>query len=121
MTGRPVVLFPCVHDAGRGLAAKVLLEHHARGRVDVRSAGSQPASELNPSVVAVPAEHDLDVSREFPKPLTDEAVLPRRCGGHEGLWRQLPQVPLTSSWADDHRNRSRPGLDEHPTPKGPRP
>lgn len=70
----PVVLFLCTHNAGRSLAAKVLLDHHANGRVDVRSAGSEPACELNPSVVAVLTERGLDPAKEFPKPLTDEAA-----------------------------------------------
>ncbi len=74
MTDRPVVLFLCVHNAGRSLAAKVLLDHHADGTVDVRSAGSEPAAELNPAVVTVLTERGLDPSREFPKPLTDEAA-----------------------------------------------
>jgi protein-tyrosine-phosphatase len=70
MTNRPVVLFLCTHNAGRSLAAKVLLDHYAQGRVEVRSAGSEPADELNPSVVAVLQERGLDPEREFPKPLT---------------------------------------------------
>ena len=49
MTDKPVVLFLCTHNSGRSLAAKVLLDHYAQGRVDVRSAGSEPADELNPS------------------------------------------------------------------------
>ena len=48
MTDRPVVLFLCTHNAGRSLAAKVLLDHYAKDRVEVRSAGSEPADELNP-------------------------------------------------------------------------
>lgn len=72
MATRPVVLFLCVHNAGRSLAAKVLLEHHAGGRVEVRSAGSQPGSELNPAVVAVLRERGLDPAGEFPKMLSDE-------------------------------------------------
>lgn len=74
MTDRPVVLFLCVHNAGRSLAARVLLDHYAQGRVDVRSAGSEPAADLNPSVVAVLRERGLDPGREFPKPLTDETA-----------------------------------------------
>jgi arsenate reductase len=69
---RPVVLFLCTHNAGRSLAARVLLDHYADGRIDVRSAGSEPAHELNPSVVAILKERGLDPGREFPKPLTDE-------------------------------------------------
>ncbi len=69
---KPVVLFLCVHNSGRSLAAKVLLDRYAQGRVDVLSAGSEPADHLNPSVVAVLKERGLDPSREFPKPLTDD-------------------------------------------------
>ncbi|MGP0028958.1 MAG: low molecular weight phosphatase family protein [Acidimicrobiales bacterium] len=72
MTGRPVVLFVCTHNAGRSLAARVLLDHHARGRVRVESAGSEPASELNASVLAVLEARGLDASREFPKRLSSE-------------------------------------------------
>jgi arsenate reductase len=71
---KPAVLFLCVHNSGRSVAAKVLLEHYAAGRVDVWSAGSEPGATLNPSVVAVLAERGLDASREFPKPLTDETA-----------------------------------------------
>lgn len=72
MTDKPVVLFLCIHNSGRSLAAKVLLDHYADGRVEVRSAGSDPASQLNPSVVAVLQERGLDTSKEFPKPLTTD-------------------------------------------------
>ena len=74
MTEKPVVLFLCTHNAGRSLAASVLLDHYARGQVEVRSAGSEPADQLNPAVVAVLRERGLDPSREFPKPLTDDAA-----------------------------------------------
>jgi protein-tyrosine-phosphatase len=74
MSDTPVVLFLCTHNAGRSLAASVLLEHYAQGRVDVRSAGSEPAAQLNPSVVAALVERGLDPSRQFPKPLTDETA-----------------------------------------------
>jgi arsenate reductase len=71
---RPVVLFMCTHNAGRSLAAKVLLEHYAKGRVEVRSAGSNPGNDLNPSVVTALEERGLDPSREFPKALTEAAA-----------------------------------------------
>lgn len=74
MTDRPVVLFLCTHNAGRSLAAKVLLEHYAQGRVDVHSAGSEPGDQLNPVVTAILKERGLDPNREYPKPLTDETV-----------------------------------------------
>ncbi|EHR63161.1 arsenate reductase ArsC [Saccharomonospora cyanea] len=70
----PEVLFVCVHNAGRSQMAAALLDHHARGRVTVRSAGSSPADTLNPAVVQVMAELGLDLSKEFPKPLTTDAV-----------------------------------------------
>jgi protein-tyrosine-phosphatase len=70
----PEVLFVCVHNAGRSQMAAALLDHHAAGRVQVRSAGSDPANELNPRVVEAMAEVGLDLSKAFPKPLTDESV-----------------------------------------------
>ncbi|MFF3441990.1 arsenate reductase ArsC [Streptosporangium sp. NPDC002721] len=70
----PEVLFVCVHNAGRSQMAAALLEHHAAGRVTVRSAGSAPADSVNPAVVTVMAELGLDLTRAFPKPLTTEAV-----------------------------------------------
>ncbi len=74
MTNKPVVLFLCIHNAGRSLAARVLLDHYAEGRIDVESAGSEPGDKLNPSVVAILAERGLDPTQEFPKPLTDESA-----------------------------------------------
>ena len=74
MTDSPEVLFVCVHNAGRSQMAAALLDHHAQGRVVVRSAGSDPADRLNPAVVAAMAEVGIDLSRELPKPLTDASV-----------------------------------------------
>ncbi len=74
MTARPEVLFVCVHNAGRSQMAGALLDHYAAGRVVVRSAGSAPADTINPAVAEVMAEIGLDLSKEFPKPLTSEAV-----------------------------------------------
>jgi protein-tyrosine-phosphatase len=70
----PEVLFVCVHNAGRSQMAAALLDHHANGRVQVRSAGSDPADRLNPAVVAAMAEVGIDLSKEFPKPLNDDLV-----------------------------------------------
>lgn len=70
----PEVLFVCVHNAGRSQMAAALLDHHARGRVHVRSAGSTPAREINPAVVEAMSELGLDLSKKFPKPLTEDAV-----------------------------------------------
>ncbi|GAB3453315.1 arsenate reductase ArsC [Actinophytocola sediminis] len=74
MSDLPEVLFVCVHNAGRSQMAAALLHHHAQGQVLVRSAGSVPAETINPAVVEAMAEIGLDLSREFPKPLTTEAV-----------------------------------------------
>lgn len=70
----PEVLFVCVHNAGRSQMAAALLDDRAGGRVLVRSAGSAPADEVNPAVVTAMAELGLDLSKEFPKPLTEAAV-----------------------------------------------
>jgi arsenate reductase len=58
----PEVLFVCVHNAGRSQMAAALLDHYAEGRVHVRSAGSTPASEINPAVIAVMDEIGVDLS-----------------------------------------------------------
>ena len=74
MTEKPTVLFLCIHNAGRSLAARVLLAHYAEGRLRVESAGSEPGSQLNPSVLTILQERGIDPSQEFPKPLTDETA-----------------------------------------------
>jgi arsenate reductase len=71
---RPEVLFVCVHNAGRSQMAAGLVRLRSEGKIDVRSAGSDPADAINPAVVEAMAELGLDLSEEFPKPLTDEAV-----------------------------------------------
>jgi arsenate reductase len=70
----PEVLVVCVANAGRSQMAAGLLDKLSEGRLHVRSAGSDPADELNPAVVAAMEEVGIDVSKEFPKPLTDEVV-----------------------------------------------
>lgn len=74
MTGTPEVLFVCVHNAGRSQMAAALLDHHARGTVTVRSAGSAPADTINPAVREVMAEIGLDLDQARPKVLTTDAV-----------------------------------------------
>ncbi|MBI2764318.1 MAG: arsenate reductase ArsC [Chloroflexi bacterium] len=71
---RPEVLFVCVHNAGRSQMAAGLMDLLGGGRVHVRSAGSTPASEINPAVVRAMEEVGVDLSKEFPKPLTDDVV-----------------------------------------------
>ena len=69
---RPEVLFLCVHNAGRSQMAAALLSKKAGDRVLVHSAGSAPGEVLNPAVVRVMAEWDIDISGERPKRLTDQ-------------------------------------------------
>ena len=71
---QPEVLFVCIHNAGRSQMAAGLVKLRSEGRVHVRSAGSAPGEEINPAVVDAMAELGVDMSEEFPKPLTDEIV-----------------------------------------------
>ncbi|MEV4536521.1 arsenate reductase ArsC [Asanoa sp. NPDC049518] len=74
VTGVPEVLFVCVHNVGRSQMAAALLDHHAAGRVHVRSAGSVPAGSMSPPIVDALAEVGVDIADAFSKPLTDEIV-----------------------------------------------
>jgi arsenate reductase (thioredoxin) len=71
---QPEVLFVCVHNAGRSQMAAGLVKLRSHGRVHVRSAGSTPGDEINPAVIEAMNELGVDMSEEFPKPLTDEVV-----------------------------------------------
>jgi arsenate reductase len=71
---QPEVLFVCVHNAGRSQMAAGLVKLRAKGRIHVRSAGSTPAAEINPAAVEAMEELGIDMSEEFPKPLTDLVV-----------------------------------------------
>lgn len=70
----PEVLFVCVQNAGRSQMAAALLTVEAKGRIRVRSAGSMPAAELDPTVVSAMSEMGLDLTKDYPKPLTDDVV-----------------------------------------------
>ncbi|MFC7880936.1 arsenate reductase ArsC [Streptomyces sp. NPDC057376] len=74
MADKPSVLFVCVHNAGRSQMAAAWLTHLAGDRVEVRSAGSAPGTEVNPAAVEAMAEAGIDISRETPKILTLDAV-----------------------------------------------
>jgi arsenate reductase (thioredoxin) len=71
---QPEVLFVCVHNAGRSQMAAGLVKLRSEGRIHVRSAGSAPGSEINPAVIEAMTEIGVDMSEEFPKPLTDDFV-----------------------------------------------
>ena len=74
MADRPSVLFVCVHNAGRSQMAAGFLAHLGAGEVEVRSAGSIPGDQVNPSAVAAMAEVGIDISAQTPKILTTDAV-----------------------------------------------
>jgi arsenate reductase len=71
---KPSVLFVCVHNAGRSQMAAAYLNHLSQGRVEVRSAGSEPAETVNPAAVEAMLEEGIDIRAEKPKVLTTEAV-----------------------------------------------
>jgi arsenate reductase (thioredoxin) len=71
---RPAVLFVCVHNAGRSQMAAGFLRHLAGDRIEVLSAGSEPADQINPAAVAAMAEVGIDLATAKPKLLTDAAV-----------------------------------------------
>jgi arsenate reductase len=74
MVSKPSVLFVCVHNAGRSQMAAGYLTHLSGGRIEVRSAGSEPANKINPVAVQAMAEEGIDIAAESPKILTTEAV-----------------------------------------------
>ena len=90
---RPVVLFACVHNGGRSLAAKVLAEHHGGDRVEVRSAGSEPGDSLNPAVVQVLHERGLSTAGEVPELLTYEGVQEADVVVTMGCGETCPVIP----------------------------
>jgi len=74
VSDRPSVLFVCIHNAGRSQMAAAYLNHLSGGAVEVRSAGSAPAEQVNPAAVEAMAEDGIDITAESPKVLTTEAV-----------------------------------------------
>jgi arsenate reductase len=74
MSGRPSVMFVCVHNAGRSQMAAALLTYLAGDGIEVRSAGTEPADQVNPAVVAAMAEFGIDITAQVPKVVTPDAV-----------------------------------------------
>jgi arsenate reductase len=74
MSDKPTVLFVCIHNAGRSQMAAAWLSHLADDRVEVYSAGSEPADQINPVAVAAMLEVGLDITSQRPKLLTVDAV-----------------------------------------------
>jgi arsenate reductase (thioredoxin) len=74
MADKPSVLFVCVHNAGRSQMAAALLSRMAGDRIEVRSAGTEPADQINPVATAAMAELGIDITTSTPKILTGDAV-----------------------------------------------
>ena len=74
ISGVPVVLFLCTHNAGRSQMALGFFQHLAGDRAIAWSGGSEPGDDINPAAIAAMAERGIDISREYPKPWTDEVV-----------------------------------------------
>lgn len=107
----PEVLFVCTHNAGRSQLAMALMNHHARGAVHVRSAGTQPAQHVDPTVLQVLRELGIDAAAEFPKPLTDDVVRAADVVVTTGCGDACPVYPGTRylDWAlEDPEGKSPP-------------
>ena len=74
MTDRPTVLYACVHNSGRSVAAEALTRHHGGDAVEVRSAGSEPGAGVNPAVAAVLVERGLSADGHVPRQLDPDTV-----------------------------------------------
>ena len=74
MTTTPVVLFVCIHNAGRSQMAAGYLSALSGGSVEVRSGGSEPGNEINPVAIAAMAEEGIDISQGVPQLMTTEQV-----------------------------------------------
>jgi arsenate reductase (thioredoxin) len=93
MSKPPTVLYACVHNSGRSVAAKVLTEQYAGDRIAVRSAGSEPETGVNPTVAQVLAERGLSTVTETPKKLDDALVHDADVVITMGCGESCPYVP----------------------------
>ncbi len=108
MTDKPSILFACVHNSGRSVASAVLARHYAGGAVDVRSAGSEPGTEVNPGVARVLAEVGLPVTDHTPTKLDYDLVDAADVVVTLGCGEACPAVPGTriDDWpVDDPKGR----------------
>jgi protein-tyrosine-phosphatase len=94
-TPTPTVLFVCVHNAGRSQMAAGYLQHLAGDRIEVLSAGSQPADRVNPVAVAAMAEEGIDIAATIPDLLSDAAVREADIVGTMGCGDECPFYPGT--------------------------
>jgi arsenate reductase len=74
MTDKPIVLFVCIHNAGRSQMAAGYMRELSRGAVEVKSGGSEPGDQINPVAVAAMAEEGIDISHAVPQLMTTESV-----------------------------------------------
>ena len=93
MTDKPVVLFACVHNSGRSVAARVLTEHYADGAIEARSAGSAPKGSVNPVVAQVLEERGLSTEAETGTKLSTETVRAADVVVTMGCGESCPFVP----------------------------
>jgi len=93
VTDKPSVLFVCVHNAGRSQMAAGYLQHLAGDRIEVLSAGSAPADQINPVAVQAMAEHGIDIAGAQPKILTTEAVQQSEVVVTMGCGDECPYFP----------------------------
>jgi arsenate reductase (thioredoxin) len=96
MSDKPVVLFACIHNSGRSVAARVLTEHYAKGAVEARSAGSEPKDSVNPVVAEVLADRGLSTAGEKPTKLDYDVLEP--VAVHDGQ-------PFSQRWKQPTRLR----------------
>ncbi len=89
----PQVVFACVRNGGRSVAARLLAEHYAHGRVIALSAGTQPGDHIHPEVAAVLEQLGLDTSREHPQRLTTEMIAGSDLAITLGCGEECPYVP----------------------------
>ena len=89
----PVVLFACIHNSGRSVAARLLTEHYGNGDVLTRSAGSAPSGTVNPVITQVLAERGIDTSRETPTLLDTDVVQEADIVITMGCGETCPYVP----------------------------
>ena len=74
MTDKPIVLFVCIHNAGRSQMAAGFMRELSGGTVEVRSGGSEPGNEINPIAIQAMAEEGIDISQAVPQLMTTEQV-----------------------------------------------
>ena len=119
MADKPSVLFVCVHNAGRSQMAAGYLRHLAGDAIEVRSAGSEPADQINPVAVQAMAEDGIDITAEQPEDPHHRRRQSLRRRDHHGLRRHLPLLPRQTLRRLGTRRPRRPR--PRPRPTHPRP